>query len=120
MAENEDDLVLIREILAREIDTINTYQRMLASARGPEVASFLTHIIDEEKEHVAEALELIKLYDPVQANLLQSANHWRANSQQIRPVDAQEKTLSDPGAEIEARSLTVGSLRDQNGRRGRI
>ena len=97
MNEREEDLILIRDILAREIETINTYQRLLDRAQTDVVKTFLRHITEEEKEHVAEAVELIKQFDQSQAALLGKASHWR---EQEQPVSFQA-----------TKSLTVGSLR---------
>jgi hypothetical protein len=101
MNESEEDLILVRDILAREIETINTYERLLSKAQTEEVKTFLKHITEEEKEHVAEALELIKRFDPSQAALLGEGNHWgQTPAAPARPASFQG-----------ARSLTVGSLR---------
>ena len=75
MDETEDDLLLVRDVLARELETINSYLRLLRSAKSERVRAFLAHITDEEKEHVAEALEIIKEFDPVQAALLEHGSH---------------------------------------------
>jgi len=75
MDETEDDLLLVRDVLARELETINSYLRLLRSAKSERVRAFLTHVTDEEKEHVAEALEIIKALDPVQAALLERGPH---------------------------------------------
>ena|SRR5437868_5698669 len=75
MDETEDDLMLVREVLARELETINSYLRLLQSAKSEQVRTFLAHVTDEEKEHVAEALEIIKALDPVQAALLEHGPH---------------------------------------------
>ena len=116
MANDGEDLVVVREILAREIETINTYQRMLGIARSEEVVSFLAHIIDEEKEHVAEALQLIKQYDPVQAGLLESPNqHWRAHAAHAETQNGPAQS-QNPQRQEHPSSLTVGSLRSRAGK----
>ena len=96
MNETEEDLMLVRDVLARELETINSYLRLLGSARSERVRAFLAHITDEEKEHVAEALEIIKDLDPVQAVLLEHGPH---GGRQPSPPPAEP-----PG-------FTVGSLR---------
>jgi ATP-dependent DNA ligase len=105
MNETEEDLMLVRDILAREIETINTYQRLLSSAQTEEVKTFLRHITEEEKEHVAEAMELIMRFDRSQAALLGGADHWRQAPPQPdkATVAPQRQTMAGP--------LTVGSLR---------
>jgi rubrerythrin len=99
MNETEDDLLLVREVLARELETINSYLRLLRSAKSERVRAFLAHITDEEKEHVAEALEIIKELDPVQATLLEHGPH---PGHPTGPLPSQ--TYQPPG-------FTVGSLR---------
>lgn len=101
MDETEDDLMLVRDVLARELETINSYLRLLRSARSPRVRAFLTHVTDEEKEHVAEALEIIKELDPVQAALLEHGAHAGEATARTSPPSAPEPP---PG-------FTVGSLR---------
>lgn len=101
---SDDDLILVREVLAREIETINTYQTQISRAQGESVRTFLRHITDEEKEHVAEALELIRSMDPVQARLLETGHVTRSGG---TPTPSGET----PKAPAEVKSLTVGSLR---------
>jgi rubrerythrin len=89
----DQDLFTVREILIRELETINTYQTMLERSQRPEVKDFINHIVQEEKEHVAEALDLIKNLDPEQARLLTIGHVERASK------------------ESNGRHFTVGSLR---------
>ena len=99
MDETEDDLLLVRDVLARELETINSYLRLLRSAKSERVRAFLAHITDEEKEHVAEALEIIKELDPVQAALLEHGSH------------ASHPTSPPPSQTDQPPGFTVGSLR---------
>ena len=64
----EDDLDLLREDLVGELQAINQYQEHIESLGSEEAAATLEHIIEEEKEHVAELVKLIQSLDPVQAN----------------------------------------------------
>jgi rubrerythrin len=105
MSDNEQDTALLREILARELETINVYQSLLASALSPEVGRFLAHIIDEEKEHVAESMELINSLDKAQASRFGLGNHWRKDY--IGPEESRES----------GSAFTVGSLRAGQGER---
>ena len=63
----EDDLEMLREDLIGELQAINQYQQHIQSLENEEAVTTLEHIIEEEKEHVAELLRLIQNFDPVQA-----------------------------------------------------
>lgn len=68
----ENDLTLLRALVARELDTINSYRRLAAECEDPATIEFFTHVVDEEKFHVADALRAIALLDEDQADLLQT------------------------------------------------
>lgn len=105
------DISMLRDILARELETINSYQNLLSQAKSPEVKEFIAHIIEEEKEHVAESMELIKELDPTQAAWFQEGDHWK-KSDSVRNLSQTNRAmarLSEPDNQISA--LTVGSLR---------
>ncbi|MEA3442041.1 MAG: demethoxyubiquinone hydroxylase family protein [Chloroflexota bacterium] len=63
----EDDLEMLREDLIGELQAINQYQEHIESLENEEAVAILEHILEEEKEHVAELLALIQKIDPVQA-----------------------------------------------------
>lgn len=63
----DDDLEMLREDLIGELQAINQYQEHIESMENEEAVTTLEHIIEEEKEHVAELLRLIQQLDPVQA-----------------------------------------------------
>jgi rubrerythrin len=63
----QDDLDMLREDLMSELQAINQYQEHILSLENEEAVTTLEHIIEEEKEHVAELLRLIQNLDPVQA-----------------------------------------------------
>jgi len=62
----EQFLIWVREDIAGEIDAIDNYQYHIDSIDIPEIKEILSHIRDEEKEHVAELTHLLQRYDPVQ------------------------------------------------------
>ena len=66
----EDDLEMLREDLIGELQAINQYQEHIDSLESEEALTTLEHIIEDEKEHVAELLRLIQGFDPVQAEKL--------------------------------------------------
>ena len=62
-----DDLDMLREDLMSELQAINQYQEHILSLDNEEAVTTLEHIIEEEKEHLAELLRLIQNLDPAQA-----------------------------------------------------
>ena len=66
----EGDLEMLREDLIGELQAINQYQQHIESLGSEEAITTLEHIIEDEKEHVAELLRLIQDFDPVQAEKL--------------------------------------------------
>jgi len=63
----QDDLGMLREDLIGELQAINLYQEHILDLENEEAVNTLEHIVEEEKEHVAELLRLIQNLDPVQA-----------------------------------------------------
>ena len=62
-----DDLEMLREDLASELQAINQYHGHILIMEDEEAATALEHIVEEKKEHVAELMRLIQNLDPVQA-----------------------------------------------------
>ena len=62
-----DDLDMLRNDLIGELQTINQYQDHILNLESDEALATLEHIIEEEKEHVAELMRLIQNLDPAQA-----------------------------------------------------
>ncbi|HUS04556.1 MAG TPA: hypothetical protein VMY79_03430 [Dehalococcoidia bacterium] len=67
------DLGMLREDLVDELQAINQYQEHIESLDNEEAVTTLEHIIEEEKEHVAELVKLIQNLDPVQAGKFKGA-----------------------------------------------
>ncbi len=65
-----DDLKMLRDDLIDELEAINQYEDHILELENDEAVNTLKHIIDEEKEHVAELLRLIQNLDPAQAEKL--------------------------------------------------
>jgi len=66
----QDDLEMLRDALACELQAISQYEEHLLYLQNEEAATAVEHIIEQEKEHVAELLRLIQTLDPVQAEKL--------------------------------------------------
>jgi rubrerythrin len=65
-----DDLEMLRDDLVGELQAINQYHGHILILESEEAVTALEHIVEEEKEHVAELLRLIQNLDPVQADKL--------------------------------------------------
>ena len=64
---------LVRELLVRELETVNLYGTMLERARTPGVRSLIGEIAAQEKHHIAEAMDILARYDAGQAAALARA-----------------------------------------------
>lgn len=62
----EQLLIWLRQDLVGELDAINQYQAHIDNIEDPEIKELLSHIRDDEKEHVAELMHLITRIDAVQ------------------------------------------------------
>jgi rubrerythrin len=65
----EIDLEMLREDLIGELQAINQYQEHIDTLADEHAIKVLSHIRDEEKEHVAELTKLIQKLDPLQAEM---------------------------------------------------
>jgi hypothetical protein len=61
-----NDVARIRRVLARELETINEYEAFAQLSSSPEVRAFFAHLAAEEKEHVAEATQMLRMLDATQ------------------------------------------------------
>jgi hypothetical protein len=125
------DVALVRRVLARELETINEYEAHARAASTPELRDFFLHLAAEEKEHVAEAVHMLRLLDagqeahftqPVAAGHFQGALEAKpspapaAPSEPAPPVSLLEPQrviygVPAPPPSPGAQPLTVGSLR---------
>lgn len=62
----EQLVMWLRDDLSGEIDAINQYQWHIDNIDDPEIKEILSHIRDEEKEHLAELMKLIARIDEIQ------------------------------------------------------
>ncbi|WP_224246107.1 ferritin family protein [Hyalangium gracile] len=61
-----NDVARIRRVLARELETINEYEAFAQASSHPEVRAFFLHLAAEEKEHVSEATQMLRMLDSAQ------------------------------------------------------
>jgi rubrerythrin len=66
----QGDLEMLREDLISELQVINQYEGHILSLDNEDAVATLEHIVEEEKEHVAELLRLIQNLDAAQAEKL--------------------------------------------------
>ncbi|MCX7781216.1 MAG: rubrerythrin [Negativicutes bacterium] len=92
----EQLLIWLREDLMGELQAINQYQAHIDNIDDAEVKELLSHIRDDEKEHVAELTHLIARIDAIQREKF-ATDHTMAPEERV------------VGAE-EGEALTVGSL----------
>ncbi|HYV45505.1 MAG TPA: ferritin family protein [Myxococcaceae bacterium] len=113
----ETDVQRVRQVLARELETISHYESLAAAAERPELRAFFLHLAEEEKEHVAEATTLLRRLDAgqeLQFGKPFPASHFEA------PEAPPAAPLTDPRKALHATTsppaphgdtFTVGSLR---------
>lgn len=109
-----EDLIVLREILQRELETINAYERMLARVSDPHLREIIDHVTDEEREHVSEMYQLIMERDPKQvARARMSLEQLHPQTAPAGPgsavVEAQTAAAAAglPGGLLSARPSTV-------------
>lgn len=111
----ESDLVLLRTLMARELETINHYRMLASVSEEGDAREFFLHIIEEEKIHVVDVLRAITLLDADQESLL-SAGYAAGHAPGEIPTSAARTAAATPVAKPEptlarAAGLTVGSLK---------
>lgn len=88
-------LIWLRQDLMGELDAINQYQAHIDTIADAAVTTVLTHIRDEEKEHVAELTRLINQLDAVQREKF---------------VAAHDAAAAPPAAAGTGPALTMGGM----------
>ena len=110
----ESDLVLLRTLMARELETINHYRGLADESEEGDSREFFLHILEEEKIHVADVLRAIALLDSDQKSLL-NVGYAAGHAPGQIPVELGEKVETPPTSRettpARAEGLTVGSLR---------
>ena len=101
----------IRIDMAAELDAINLYQAHLESTDNPIAQHILQHIMNEEKDHIAEFAELLYHLDPVEAQSVVHAKEEFAEAMQETGVPARPASMPEASGSA-APALTVGSLNE--------
>ena len=68
---NNKDLNNLREDLIGEFDAINQYQEHIDETDNEEMKKVMTHVMNDEKEHVAELIKLLRGLDATQEEKFQ-------------------------------------------------
>ncbi len=92
-----EDLVVLREILQRELETINAYERMLSRISDPTLRQIIEHVTDEEREHVAEMYELIMERDERQRQRAADGRAQLAGMSLVAAAPSQETAAAVAG-----------------------
>jgi rubrerythrin len=125
-AELSSDPSRVRAALVRALEAVTHYEASAAAAESDEVRAFFTHLASEEKEHVAEAIAVLRTLDPVQDQVFGKEFTQAYFEKPIEIPLPAEKTLERLAAQPEhvlhaipaapgpaAGKLTVGSLRNR-------
>ncbi len=67
---NIGDWAMVRKAIIDELEAVNYYEDFIQRLQSPDAIELMQHINDEEKEHIAELTELLRLLDPMQAKKL--------------------------------------------------
>lgn len=97
-SELEQLLIWLREDLMGELQAINQYQAHIDNISNQEIKDLLSHIRDDEKEHVAEITHTIARIDAIQREKF-ITDHTVAPAERVG-------SAGEPGSQ----GLTVGSL----------
>jgi ferredoxin len=102
MHDADESQDLIRELLVRELETVNVYTEMLESARTPEVRALLAEITAQEKHHIAEAADLLARYDAGQAAAFARAGVAVRREPEPEPAPAPATVVYEPSGAVAA------------------
>jgi hypothetical protein len=118
------DVARIRQVLARELETINEYEAFAAASEDPEVRAFFLHLAAEEKEHVAEATQMLRMLDagqdahflaPIAPGHFQQALAGKQPAPRAAPLPSRPAPSAPPPGPAPSAAPVNG-----NGRRGPI
>ena len=66
LSQKSNNLSFIRSAIVAEADAVDLYQSQIENTTDDESKKVLTHIMDEEKEHIAELACVLIKQDPTQ------------------------------------------------------
>lgn len=107
----------VRLALVRELETINHYAELAEMADEPAVKQLMLHLMDEEKEHVAELTATLRHFDARQDAHFAGDHAAGIGEAGVVPTIGAKAPPGAPAAEVPASprgALTVGPLFGQN------
>lgn len=113
MPEGREAQDLIRELLVRELDTVNVYTAMIAQARTPAVRALIAEITAQEKHHIAEAMDLLARYDAAQSRALAAAGLSVREPAPPEPPAPQPAAPSGPAVVFEPSGTEVAARENE-------
>jgi len=111
------DAAILRDVLARECDTVNHYESLAAKAEDRSVRELMLHLALEEKEHIAECARLLAHLDADYAEMLKKplshalGDHAPDQDSTIDLGSSTEQVATpEAGAPPQRLTFTIGSL----------
>jgi len=109
MSVDHEALAALRKDIILELDAVNIYTEHYDRIENEEVRALLAHIIEEEKEHVAEFMEMVNRFDEVQAGEFSEEHVELVKQGRAQEIESEEAEQLEAPA-TPSGSLTVGSL----------
>ncbi|MCD4786184.1 MAG: hypothetical protein K8T10_20370 [Candidatus Eremiobacteraeota bacterium] len=61
------NLEIVRDLMSRELETVNIYNRRIKEVENDELKRMISHIRDEKKDHIAVYYTYLMLHDEKQS-----------------------------------------------------
>lgn len=107
---SDEDVARVREVLARELETINSYEAHARATKSEALRDFFMHLAAEEKEHVAEAVLLLRQLDAGQERFFTRtvpADHFAPKSTPAPVAPSSAAGMSDLSAGLHEPPVTL-------------
>lgn len=110
---NKEELVqAVRLDIAGELEAIYLYDAHVQATDNEAAKKVLADIRDEEKAHIGELMTLLRILDPIEAELYSSGEQEVREMLAESGIDQQESPLQ--GADERAEPESVGSLLEKD------
>lgn len=74
----ESDILILRDALMAELDSLNLYEKMIIGLRVEKAKAYMNKFIEEEKQHVAALTKLINEMDDTQKKKFEDDDYCNA------------------------------------------